>query len=53
MTSEFSKREDLVFTKADKVGATEIVDVEDYIEKAYKELKDGNYYTRLIQRMNI
>ena len=38
--SGFSKREDLVFTKADKGGATVILDVEDYVEKANKELKD-------------
>ena len=42
--SEFSKREDLVFTKG---GATVILDVKDYIEKAKKELKDENYYKRI------
>ena len=46
--SEFSKREDLVFTKADKGGAIVILDVKDYIEKANKELKDENYYKRII-----
>ena len=45
--SEFSKREDLVFTKADKGGATVILDIEDYIQKANKELKDENYYKRI------
>ena len=45
--SEFSKQEDLVFTKADKGGATVILHVEDYIEKANKELKDENYYKRI------
>ena len=38
-----SKLEDLVFTKADKGGATVILDVEEYIEKANKWLKDENY----------
>ena len=32
--SEFSQREDLVFTKADKGGATVMLDVEDDIEKS-------------------
>ena len=36
--SEFSKQEDLVFSKADE-GATVILDVGDYTEKANKELK--------------
>ena len=45
--SEFSKREDLVFTKADKGEATVILDVEDQIEKANKQLKDENYYKRI------
>ena len=31
-------------TKTDKGGATVILDVKDYIEKANKELKEGNYY---------
>ena len=45
--SDFSKREDLVFTKSVKGGATVILDVEDYIEKANKVLKDENYYKRI------
>ena len=52
--SEFSKREDLVFTKADKRGASVILDVEGY-KKINKELKDGNYYKKsaMIQHRNI
>ena len=52
--SEFSKREDLVFTKADKRGASVILDVEGY-KKINKELKDGNYYKKsaIIQHRNI
>ena len=34
-------------TNADKGGATVILDVEDYIEKANKVLKDENYYKRI------
>ena len=45
--SEFSKQEDLVFTKADKGRATVTLYVEDYMEKANKELKDENYYKRI------
>ena len=45
--SGFSKREDLVFTKADKGGATVMLDVEDYVEKANKELKDKIYYKKI------
>ena len=37
--SEFSKREDLVFTKVDKGGATVTLNVGDYIEKSNKEFK--------------
>ena len=44
--SAFSKREDLVSTKADKGGPIVILDVEDYIEKANEELKDENYYKK-------
>ena len=36
--SKFSKREDLVSTKADKEV---ILDVKDYIDKADEKLKDG------------
>ena len=37
--NEFSKREDLFFTKADKGRATVILNVGDYIEKSNKEFK--------------
>ena len=46
--NEFSKQDDLVCTKEDKGGAIVILDVKDYIEKANKELKDENYYKRII-----
>ena len=45
--SEFSKREDFIFTKADKGGAIVILDVEDYIDQTNKKLKDENYYKRI------
>ena len=37
-------RGDLLFTKVDKGGATVILDIGDYMEKANKELKDENFY---------
>ena len=44
--NKFSKRDDLVFTKADKGGVTVMVDVENYIEKANKELNNEHYYKK-------
>ena len=37
----------MVFTEAGKGGATVILDVENYIEKANKELQDEKYYKRI------
>ena len=45
--NEFSKRDDLVFTKADKGGATVILGIKNYIEKANKELNNEYYYKEL------
>ena len=36
----------LVFNKAGKEGATVVVDIGDYIEKANKELKDEKYHNK-------
>ena len=49
---EFSKRQDIVFTKADKQGATAILYVEDCIEKANKKMKGGNYYKKTHKHEN-
>ena len=43
----FSKRNDLVLTKADKDGATVIQDVKDYIAKANEQLQDNSFYQKL------
>ena len=43
----FSKRNDLVITKADKGGATVILDVKDYISKANEQLQDNSFYQKL------
>ena len=48
----FTKREDIVITKADKGGAAAIMDVDEYISKANQQLTDGNFY-RKIQLENI
>ena len=44
---DLEKREDLVFTKADKGGALIIMDVKDYIAEAHRQLNDKKYYKRL------
>ena len=43
----FSKRNHLVITKADKGGATVILDVKDYIAKANEQLQDNSFYQKL------
>ena len=43
----FSKRNDLVLTKADKGGATVILDVKDYTVKANEQLQDNSFYQKL------
>ena len=43
----FSKYNDLVITKADKDGATVILDVKHYIEKANENLQDNIFYWQL------
>ena len=42
-----TKQEDIVITKADKGGATVIMDVDEYISKANRLLTDGNFYRKL------
>ena len=43
----FSKRNDLVITKADKGGATVILEVKDYIARANEQLQDNSFYQKL------
>ena len=38
------KREDIIITKADKGGATVIIDVEDYITEANSQLENTEFY---------
>ena len=44
---ELRKREDLIFTKADKGGALVIMDVEDYVKEADRQLNDKKFYKKL------
>ena len=43
----FKKRNDLVTTKADKGGATVILDVKDCIANANEKLQDNSFYQKL------
>ena len=43
----FSKLNDLVITKADKGGATVVLDVKAYIAKANEQLQDNSFYQKL------
>ena len=43
----FAKQEDIVITKADKVGATVILDVDEFSSKANQLLTEGNSYRKL------
>ncbi len=44
---ELKQRDDLIFTKADKGGALVIMDVNDYIKEADRQLDDTNFYRKL------
>ena len=41
------ERSDIIITKADKGGATVIIDVKDYIIEANRQLNDTNFYQKL------
>lgn len=43
-SEHFSKRSDLVITKADKDGTTFILDVKDYIAKAHEMVQNDSFY---------
>ena len=45
--NELQLREDLIFTKADKGGALVIMDVQDYIQEAERQLSDKKTYKKL------
>ena len=44
---ELSITDDIVITKADKGGATVIVNVKDYVQEANRQLQDAQYYRKL------
>ena len=43
---DLKKRTDIFICKADKGGATVIIDVKDYIGEATRQLNDGNFYKK-------
>ena len=43
-----SKRDDIIITKADKGGAVVIVEVDDYIQEANRQLDNNEFYKKLI-----
>ena len=43
---ELSNRDHLIFSKADKVGATVIQDIDSYIIEATWQLEDSNFYNK-------
>ena len=46
--SHLKKRDDIIITRADKGGAVVIVNVEDYLAEAERQLDNTNFYTKLI-----
>ena len=44
---DLAKRTDIIICKADKGGATVILDVKDYIREANRQLDDRNFYRKL------
>ena len=44
---DLGKRDDIIITKADKGGAVVILDVENYIKEAHRQLNDEQCYKRL------
>ena len=49
---ELKLRDDLVITKADKGGAVVIMDVDDYVKEANRQLDDSTFYKKLPQDPN-
>ena len=49
-------RNDIIITLADKGGALVIIDVNDYVKEAHRQLKDKDFYAELthtIQPVNM
>ena len=44
---DLPSRDDIIITKADKGGATVIMDVNDYVDEANRQLQDTQYYRKL------
>ena len=45
--SDLQKHDDIIITKADKGGATVIIDVKDYITEANSQLENTEFYQKL------
>ena len=45
--SDLQKRENIIITKADKGGATVIIDVEDYMRETNSQLENTEFYQQL------
>ena len=45
--SDLQKREDIIITKADKGGATVIIDVKNYVREANSQLENTEFYQKL------
>ena len=45
--NKLKSRDDIIITHADKGGAVVIIDVNDYIKEANRQLSDTNFYTKL------
>ena len=43
---ELANRDHLIFSKADKVGATVIQDIDSYITEVTWQLEDSNFYNK-------
>ena len=46
---KLGRRKDIIIKPADKGGATVIMNVEDYVKEAQRQLKDTNYYRHVSQ----
>ena len=46
------KRDDIIITKADKGGVVVIVDVDDYVQEANRQLENKEFYNKLTKTQN-
>ena len=46
------KRDDIIITKADKGSVVVIVDVDDYVQEANRQLENKEFYNKLTKTQN-